>query len=83
VGVNAGDGERFFSVPSSRSVDVINIASTSNINHPGRWMFRVDHANVGERECEAEENANGNKCQLNSHCKIHCASDKSLPSNDT
>ena len=42
VGFDAGDGERFFSVPGSQTNEIINIVSTSNINIPGVWTFRVN-----------------------------------------
>lgn len=32
----------FFNLPGSRSNDVVNIEQTTNVNTPGRWVFRVD-----------------------------------------
>lgn len=32
----------FFNLPGSRSNDVVNIEQTTNVNIPGRWVFRVD-----------------------------------------
>ncbi|XP_041472236.1 uncharacterized protein LOC121421557 [Lytechinus variegatus] len=45
VGVNAGDGEVYHTVPSSFTPDVVNIEETSNIGVPGRYVF--DIGNVG------------------------------------
>lgn len=41
-GFNGGDIGRFFNLPGSRSNDVVNIEQTTNVNTPGRWLFRVD-----------------------------------------
>ena len=46
VGFNAGDGRRFISVPGSWTRDIIKINSTSNVNDPGVWIFRVDEGNI-------------------------------------
>ena len=43
VGVNAGDGTRSSSVPESRTAAIINIASTSNVEQPGLWVFQVNN----------------------------------------
>lgn len=41
-GFNGGDIGHFFNLPGSRSNDVVNIEQTTNVNTPGRWLFRVD-----------------------------------------
>ncbi|XP_035289969.1 alpha-tectorin isoform X1 [Anguilla anguilla] len=41
-GFNGGDIGHFFNLPGSRSNDVVNIELTTNVNMPGRWIFRVD-----------------------------------------
>ena len=41
VGYNAGDGIISFTVPGSQTDDIIRIASTSNVDVPGVWVFRV------------------------------------------
>jgi hypothetical protein len=41
VGFDAGDGDNYFALPAS---DIINVASMSNVNIPGVFMFRVDSA---------------------------------------
>ena len=42
VGFNAGDGQRYAAIPQSRTSEIINVASTSNIDVPGIWVFRTD-----------------------------------------
>lgn len=46
VGFNAGDGIRFASVPGSRTGDIVNIDTTSNVGIPGVWVFRVDEDDI-------------------------------------
>ena len=46
VGFNAGDGLRFANVPDSQTVEIVNITSTSNVDRPGVWMFRVDEEQI-------------------------------------
>ena len=41
VGFDAGDGERFFSVPDSQTPGIIDIPTTSNVGVPGMWVFEV------------------------------------------
>ena len=42
VGINAGDGINFVTVPGSLTPSIINIISTSNSDFPGLWIFKVD-----------------------------------------
>ena len=51
VGFNAGDGIRFFAVPESRKPEIINIDTTSNVDIPGVWMFRVDQEDIMNAGC--------------------------------
>lgn len=51
VGFNAGDGIRFFAVPESRKLEIINIDTTSNVDIPGVWMFRVDQEDILNAGC--------------------------------
>ena len=46
VGFNAGDGVRFAIVPGSRTSEIIAIASTSNVEVDGVWIYRVDAAEI-------------------------------------
>lgn len=57
-GFNGGDVGLFFNLPGSRSNDVVNIEQTTNVNTPGRWVFRVD--------TELIDPANG--CSYNGKC---------------
>ena len=41
VGINRGDGVDFNVISESRSDDIINIASRSNINIPGVYVFSI------------------------------------------
>lgn len=41
-GFNGGEVGHFLNLPGSRSNDVVNIEQTTNVNIPGRWIFRVD-----------------------------------------
>ena len=49
-GFNAGDGERFFSIPGSQTAAILNIYNTSNVGIPGLWTFRVDRNAISEPE---------------------------------
>ena len=55
VGFNAGDGIRFANVPGSQTADILNIDSTSNVDIPGVWIFRVDKEEIQiTQECRNE-----------------------------
>ena len=55
VGFDAGDGENFFALPSSRTPEIIDINEGSNVELPGRWIFRIDEQNIESAEgCESE-----------------------------
>ncbi|XP_066883443.1 sushi, nidogen and EGF-like domain-containing protein 1 isoform X1 [Kogia breviceps] len=51
AGFNAGDGQRYFSIPGSRTADVAEVESTTNVGVPGRWAFRIDDAQVRVGGC--------------------------------
>ncbi|XP_072911934.1 alpha-tectorin-like [Hemitrygon akajei] len=42
AGFNSGDSLNFFSIPGSRTSEIIDIEKTSNVDEPGRWVFRAD-----------------------------------------
>lgn len=46
VGFNAGDGVNYAAVPESRTADIINITTTSNIGIPGVWAFQVNQESI-------------------------------------
>jgi len=41
AGINAGNGVNQFTIPGSRTSEIINIDHTSNVDIPGIWIFRV------------------------------------------
>ncbi|KAI5628308.1 sushi, nidogen and EGF-like domain-containing protein 1 isoform X1, partial [Silurus asotus] len=51
AGFNAGDGRRYFNIPGSRTNDVVEVESTTNVGYPGRWVFRIDDAQVEVGSC--------------------------------
>lgn len=58
AGFNAGDGKRYFNIPGSRTADVVNVEGTTNVGYPGKWVFRIDDANVEVGGC----NNSGKTC---------------------
>ena len=49
IGFNAGDGRRGFNLPRpAGSTDFIDIESTSNVDRPGSYYFRVDTNRIRE-----------------------------------
>ena len=46
VGFSAGDGMRYYVLNASGTYDVLRLNSTSNIDRPGLWIFRVDGPSV-------------------------------------
>ncbi|XP_056399354.1 alpha-tectorin-like [Hyla sarda] len=46
AGFNSGDETHYFNIPGSRTNEILNIPSTSNVNYPGRWVFQVDEFKV-------------------------------------
>ena len=49
VGFSAGDGMRYYKLNASGTDDVVRLNSTSNIDRPGLWIFRVDGPSVVRR----------------------------------
>ncbi|KAJ8040785.1 Sushi, nidogen and EGF-like domain-containing protein 1 [Holothuria leucospilota] len=54
VGFNAGDGVNYFTLPGSRTNEVLDLQISSNIGIPGRWMFRVDQETIQGFSCRDE-----------------------------
>ncbi|XP_019614681.1 PREDICTED: sushi domain-containing protein 2-like [Branchiostoma belcheri] len=54
VGFNAGDGIRFFCTNSSQTDDIVNVETTSNVNMPGRWVFRIDSTVIQNGGCNTD-----------------------------
>lgn len=68
AGFNAGDGKRYFNIPGSRTADVVNVEGTTNVGFPGRWVFRIDDANVEVGGC----NDSGKKLWLHTDRVLCC-----------
>uniref|UniRef100_A0A8D0BCZ0 NIDO domain-containing protein n=1 Tax=Salvator merianae TaxID=96440 RepID=A0A8D0BCZ0_SALMN len=47
AGFDSGDKTNFYNIPGSRTPQILNITQTSNVNKPGRWVFRVDDTVIG------------------------------------
>lgn len=46
VGFNAGDGVNYYAVNGSMTDSVLNLPQMSNIGIPGKFVFRVDLAEI-------------------------------------
>ncbi len=68
AGFNAGDGKRYFNIPGSRTADIVNVEETTNVGFPGRWVFRIDDANVEVGGC----NNSGKRSVLPTPVKFFC-----------
>ena len=69
VGFNAGDGERFASVTGSQTSDIVNIDSTTNIDRPGVWIFRIDEEEIDiTRKCKNDPT--GTNLLINLTCRV-------------
>ncbi|XP_074860207.1 sushi, nidogen and EGF-like domain-containing protein 1 isoform X2 [Carettochelys insculpta] len=70
AGFNAGDGKRYFNIPGSRTDDIVDVEMTTNVGIPGRWVFRIDDAQVQVGGCNNTTSAcltlrpclNGGRC---------------------
>ncbi|KAK1336807.1 hypothetical protein QTO34_002842 [Cnephaeus nilssonii] len=51
AGFNAGDGRRYFNIPGSRTSDMAEVETSTNVGVPGRWAFRIDDAQVRVGGC--------------------------------
>ncbi|XP_059806237.1 sushi, nidogen and EGF-like domain-containing protein 1 [Hypanus sabinus] len=51
AGFNAGDGKRYFNIPGSRTDDIVDVETTTNVGLPGRWVFRIHDAYVEVGGC--------------------------------
>ncbi|XP_067851680.1 sushi, nidogen and EGF-like domain-containing protein 1 isoform X2 [Heptranchias perlo] len=51
AGFNAGDGKRYFNIPGSRTDDIVDVEMTTNVGLPGRWVFRINDAQVEVGGC--------------------------------
>ncbi|XP_060690951.1 sushi, nidogen and EGF-like domain-containing protein 1 isoform X2 [Hemiscyllium ocellatum] len=51
AGFNAGDGKRYFNIPGSRTDDIVDVETTTNVGVPGRWVFQIHDAQVEVGGC--------------------------------
>ncbi len=42
IGGNSGDGVNFYKFPETFTTNTASLAALSNINVPGKWVFKVD-----------------------------------------
>ncbi|XP_077193136.1 sushi, nidogen and EGF-like domain-containing protein 1 isoform X2 [Paroedura picta] len=42
AGFDSGNKIKYYTIPTSRTPDIVNIAGTTNVGVPGRWAFQVD-----------------------------------------
>ncbi|KAJ7365959.1 Sushi, nidogen and EGF-like domain-containing protein 1 [Desmophyllum pertusum] len=53
-GFNAGDGIRFFVIPGSRTNEILQLPSTTNVARAGQWIFQTDEASVEAGGCSSK-----------------------------
>ena len=70
VGFNAGDGRRYYNVPGSRTPAIVDIELKTNVGTRGRWVFRVDGAEIRGSGCDNEGNMMNQETQLYLTCSI-------------
>ncbi|XP_071491471.1 protein mesh-like [Diadema antillarum] len=51
VGFNAGDGIKYYSVPGSRTNDIVDVEEASNVGVTGRYVFRTDSSEISGIGC--------------------------------
>ena len=56
VGFNAGDSQNSYSLPGSRTDDIVNIDERSNVGEPGVWVFHVSGPEVRSGGCSDTTN---------------------------
>ncbi|KAI7800776.1 putative sushi [Triplophysa rosa] len=74
AGFNAGDGRGYFNIPGSRTDDIVEVETTTNVGYPGRWVFRIDDAQVQVGGCNDSASVcpNLRPCQNGGHCINDC-----------
>uniref|UniRef100_A0A914PBJ6 Uncharacterized protein n=1 Tax=Panagrolaimus davidi TaxID=227884 RepID=A0A914PBJ6_9BILA len=53
AGFDAGDGKNRLMLGGSCENEILTIGKRSNVNSPGKWIFRVDSANIETAGCTA------------------------------
>ncbi|CAF1091450.1 unnamed protein product [Brachionus calyciflorus] len=51
AGFNAGDGTTFYVLNGSFTPDILNVAMSSNIQKPGKWIFGTDLSEITDGIC--------------------------------
>ncbi|CAG2210018.1 unnamed protein product [Mytilus edulis] len=54
VGFDAGDGLNYYAIEASRTSNIINVTQMSNIDFPGKFIFRVDSTLIKKGGCNVE-----------------------------
>ncbi|GFO48993.1 sushi, nidogen and egf-like domain-containing protein 1 [Plakobranchus ocellatus] len=54
AGFNAGDQKNYYEVEGAMKAAIINLTHTSNVGIPGKWIFRVDSAEI-EDSCSLSD----------------------------
>ncbi|XP_063420882.1 sushi domain-containing protein 2-like [Mytilus trossulus] len=54
VGFDAGDGLNYYAIDASRTSNIINVTQMSNIDFPGKLIFRVDSTSIKKGGCNVE-----------------------------
>uniref|UniRef100_H3AIN8 Alpha-tectorin n=1 Tax=Latimeria chalumnae TaxID=7897 RepID=H3AIN8_LATCH len=73
AGFNSGNSTFYFYIPGSRTADIINVGSTSNVNERGRWVFRTDvFMVVGGCQFNGRFLREGDAFWTNDQCKTMC-----------
>ncbi|KAL1023372.1 hypothetical protein UPYG_G00039960 [Umbra pygmaea] len=72
AGFNAGDGKRYFNIPGSRTDDVVDVEETTNVGYPGKWVFRIDNAQVEVGGCNTSVCPHLRPCLNGGRCIDDC-----------
>ncbi|KAJ7993401.1 hypothetical protein DPEC_G00272060 [Dallia pectoralis] len=72
AGFNAGDGKRYFNIPGSRTDDVVDVEETTNVGYPGKWVFRIDNAQVEVGGCNNSVCPHLRPCLNGARCIDDC-----------
>ena len=51
MGFDAGDDINFFSLDESQTPRILDTQCSSNVDTPGRWIFRVDESTISADVC--------------------------------
>ena len=54
VGFHSGRNGSVYNIDVSGTDAVINVSRTSNVNFPGRWVFRIDGPSIDDLGCTTD-----------------------------